>query len=99
MAPFSDNPHPGDGRSASALLSLLVKRGFSNQATTSRTLAMDRRSTELEHTGSSATIAPEDTISDASLAFEAIYAAFLAQRTMLRTFAELRGDDDAECLW
>jgi hypothetical protein len=60
---------------------------------------MYRRSAEVEHRGSSVKCAPEDTQSDASLVFDAIYDAYLAQRTMLRALAELRGDDDAEYLW
>ena len=36
-----------------------------------------------------------DELSDTNLAFDAIHAAFQAQRGMLRVFSQLRGDEDA----
>jgi hypothetical protein len=44
-------------------------------------------------------LTPDDNSGDSTLAYDAIYDAFQARRTMLRAFAQLRGDDDAEVLW
>ena len=99
MTPFADTVHQADDRNTPAANPFLLKRETANRVISGKTLAMDRRPPSSERVSRTTKLAPKEEHSDAFLAFDAVYEDFQAQRTMLRAFAELRGDDGAELLW
>ena len=99
MTPFADTPHQRDDRSASTLPPFLPKRPSPDWPVSGTTYSIYRHPPDVERAAPNAVLAPEGPLGDATLAFDAINDAFQAQRTMLRAFAQLRGDEDADVLW
>lgn len=99
MTPFGDNPHQGDEKSAPVLLPFLLKQGLPGRSTTGKPAAIYRPVPAVESTKAHVVRLRGESFSDASLVFDAIHDDFQAQCTMVRAFAELRGDDGAEYLW
>ena len=99
MATVANTPHQRDGMNAPALLPISPKRSIPNRPISGRTHSISRHPPGVERAEFNSVPPPEDKPGDSTLAFEAIHDAFQAQRTMLRAFAQLRGDDDADVLW
>ena len=99
MTPFADTSHQRDRQNAPALLPSLPKRSIPNRPIGGKTYAINRDPFGAERAAPKAVLTPEGHLGDATFAFEAIHDAFQAQRIMLRAFAQLRGDDEADILW
>ncbi|HEX9474424.1 MAG TPA: hypothetical protein VF931_09540 [Steroidobacteraceae bacterium] len=98
MTPFGDSSHQENERTAPARRSFPAKPESRERPTTETGPAIYRHRPTAEHALQTTTSAHAQ-LNDASLVFDAIYDAFLAQRVMLCAFAELRGEDGAESLW
>lgn len=99
MTPFADTSHRRDDQNVPALLSSFPQRLIPNRPIGGKTHSINQHPRGVERAAPEAVFAPEDYLGDATLAFDAIHDAFLAQRAMLRAFAQQRGDDDAVVLW
>jgi hypothetical protein len=99
MTPFADTPHQRDDRSASILPPFLPKRSSPDRPVSGTSYSIYRHPPDVERAAPNAVLAPEDHLGNATLAFDAIHDAFQAQCTMLRAFAQLRGDEGADVLW
>ena len=99
MAPSADTPHQRDDRNAPALPPFSPARSIPSRPISGKSYSIDRHPPSIEHAAPDAVLASDQRFGDSTLAFDAIFDAFRAQRTMLCAFAQLRGDDDADVLW
>jgi hypothetical protein len=99
MTPSADTPHQRDNRNAPARLPFPPTRPGPNRLVSGKSNSISRHPLNVERAAPEGLLASDDNLGDATLAFDAIFDAFQAQRTMLCAFAQLRGDDDADILW
>jgi hypothetical protein len=96
MTPSTDTPHQRDDRNAAAPGPFSPTRSIPNRPISGKSYSINRHPPSVERAAPETVVASDDTVGDSTLVFDAIFDAFRAQRTMLRAFAQLRGDDDAD---
>jgi len=99
MTPSADTPHQQDDRNSPGSLPFSPARSISSRPISGKSHSINRHPLSVERAAPDSVAATDDNLGDSTLAFDAIFDAFRAQCIMLRAFAQLRGDDDADVLW